>query len=194
MILLLSSCLLASCASNDEVLLAKLRKEMLPVLTMTKGYMVLDLNQLTDFPWDSVYAFHGEEGGEYVNSTIGFRWDGPAVPNLHQRLLFVHQGAVVAYVDCNEEEGVYNAQKNWPLPIFLYKCADKAHGIARREAKFATFRACDRGYISYPLIPLKCLANSPDYQALLARGCADLPAQLARNKRLEDSVRQVTKN
>lgn len=179
---------------SDDRLLAKLRQEMLPVRTMKKGYIVLDLNQLTDFPWDSVYAFHGEEGGEYVNSTIGFRWDGPEVPNLHQRLLFVHEGAVVAYVDCNQEEPVYNAKENWPLPIWLYKCTDKEHGIARQEARFAAFRACEHGYISYLLIPLKCLADFPDYKAMLARGCVDLPAQLAHNKRLEDSIRQVTKN
>ena len=91
---------------------------------------------------------------------MGTHWDGPDVPNLFKRLVFVHQRKVVAYADFNEEPSMLGTSPdNFPLPIWMLQCPEKGNGIARAAAQFAVFRSCDHGYVSYPLVPLGCLAH-----------------------------------
>lgn len=138
----------------------RIRQQLVPLQSLQQGYVRLDLRQATDFAWDTVYFFNGEEGGAYANSKMGTQWDEPLVPNLFKRLVFVHQQTVVAFADFNEEASVLGTSPdNFPLPFYLYLCPGPGKGVARAAAQFAVFRECENGHRSYPMVPLGCFAQ-----------------------------------
>lgn len=168
-LLLLFALPFTGCSNSNEALLARLNKAVDPVRNLHQGYRVVDLKDLTDFPWDSMYVFHGEEGISYIQWIIRLKWNGPAVPNLHKRLVFVHEGKVVTYVDCNEEEDIDGSVKRPALPIFIYSCnGEPERRFARNTARFAVFRYCGKGSMHYPFVPLGCLT---DFKDMLTQGC-----------------------
>ena len=145
---------------TNERVTQRIRQQLAPVQSLRTGHVLLDLRKATDFAWDTVYFFSGEEGGAYANAKMGTHWDGPDVPTLFKRLVFVHQRKVVAYADFNIEASVLGTSPdNFPLPIWVLQCPEKGNGIARAAAQFAVFRSCNYGYVSYPMVPLACLAH-----------------------------------
>ena len=161
---------LAGCSDpTNERVTQRIRRQLVPVQSLRRGHVLLDLRQAADFAWDTVYFFKGEEGGAYANDKMGTHWDGPDVPNLFKRLVFVRQRQVVAYADFNEEASVLGTSPaNFPLPLWLFTCAEKGHGVARAAAQLAVFRACDHGSVYYPMVPLSCL---PDFPDIATNGC-----------------------
>ncbi|PJJ58947.1 hypothetical protein CLV45_0359 [Hymenobacter chitinivorans DSM 11115] len=155
---------LSGCSDpTNERLTQQIRQQLAPVQSLRGGHLLLDLSKATDFAWDTVYFFKGEEGGEYANAKMGTHWDGPDVPNLFTRLIFVYHRKVVAYADFNKQTSVLGSwPNNFSLPIWMYQCPEKGNGIARAAAQFAVFRSCDYGYVSYPMVPLNCLAHFSD--------------------------------
>jgi|GEM_PF-6073329 len=186
--LLLFLCI-ASCSGSDEHLLRKFEQQIHLVHSMTQGSLVLDMAKITDFAWDSVYIINDDSGldtDNLISYKIGFAWSSPAIPNNSTRILFVREKEVVAYFDCSDE--VWPDKQPFALPIFLYSCTGQMHGFARHQAKFTSFRQCISGSICYPLIPMQCLDIEPAYKEMIEEGCIDLPAQLARNKWVMDSI------
>jgi hypothetical protein len=180
--------ILTGCSGSDDELLARIQQQMQPLSTMTSGYRVLSLDSLTNFEWDYVYFFDDNDGFEtdqVISDDIGFKWDGPNVPNLYKRLLFVRQKEVVAYVDVDTQG--YAGKLG--LPIWMFGCpGGRKYGVAREEARFAIFRHCHETRITYYMAPLRCLDN---FQDLLTEGCQDLPAQRAQLKQFQDSIQRA---
>jgi hypothetical protein len=85
--------------ASDEQLATTLRRTLAPLQRGERQAQVFQLADLTEFPWDSVYFFKGEEDDRVIAGAIGFEWIGPDVPNLYTRVLFTRQAKVVRFVD-----------------------------------------------------------------------------------------------
>ena len=157
---------------SNDALLAKIRLTLNPLRKQNSGYVVMNLDSLTDFTWDSVYYFTEEVGAHHISTTIGFPWEGPSVPNSYKRLLFVHNHQVVTFVDFNEYANA-DEQVEWPIPIHMWACT-KISPVGktvcpRNKARFAVSRSCSKYGIVYPLVPIECL-DTP-LHATLEHGC-----------------------
>lgn len=156
--LFFSSC---STSDNNTSLQTDFYKNVKPAYLLSKGYRTLNLDSIASFPWDSVYFFRGEESAGFISDLTGINWNGPSVPNLHKRLLFVHQKKVVTYFDCGEESpnGEQNEFPN--VPIELFTCPDSGlrnrHRVfARKDAKFAVYKKKFNRRFYLILVPLRC--------------------------------------
>ncbi len=185
--LVIASMLLVGCTGSNDELLEKMRQQMEPVRTMTHGYRVLNLSDLTDFEWDSVYFFRGGSvpDNAEINSKIGFEWYEGAVPDGFRRLLFVRGREVVSYTDFIP----WNEQ---PMPIWMFGCrGDRGWGISRNDARFAVFRNCSSGASdigTYYMVPLRCVDN---FQALIEQGCTVKTLKILNGPHLYDSTGRV---
>jgi hypothetical protein len=56
---------------------------------------VIDLHDITDFDWDSVYVFAGLTTVEDIYSAVGFTFEGKHVPDNYMRIIFVKGNQVV---------------------------------------------------------------------------------------------------
>lgn len=183
-ILLLLLVLVTSCTKEDKSLLTKLEQQLQPVRSMRSGYRIIRLDSLTDFDWDRVY-FIGDNSGfdtnDKISSIIGFKWSGMTIPNGSNRLLFVHQSEVVAYVDCDTDGGA-------ALPIWLYGC-DKQTGYSRQEARFAVYRNCASGLPgSLDMVQLDCVEK---FKISIRQGCTDSTLKIVNGPHLYDSTGRV---
>lgn len=195
-LLLLCLLPLLGCSGSDEVLLAKIYREIQPVRAMTTGYRVLDLDSLTDFAWDSVYFSQCDSecgGDKSILATLG--WRGvPALQDGSRRLSFVRQNETVAYVDYFASGSVYPT--NPPLPLSLAGCKEGgygsgAHGIARKQAKFAVFRNCAIGGLERPvyiMVPLSCVKH---FGVAIAQGCTEETIRMLNQPHLYDSAGNI---
>lgn len=178
--LVIASMLLVGCTGSNDEFLEKMRQQMKPVRTMTHGYRVLNLSDLTDFEWDSVYFFRGGSvpDNAEINSKIGFEWDGESVPDGFNRLLFVRGREVVSYTDFIP----WNEQ---PMPIWMFGCrGDRGWGISRKDARFAVFRDCASGE-TYDMVPLRCI---DDFRVLIEQGCTEKTLKILDGPHLYDST------
>lgn len=158
---------------SDDVLLKEIDKAMQPVVNGKNVHKIISLDSLTTFPWDSVYIFHAEERADFISAFIKISWDGPDVPNQHSRLLFVHKGKVVSYVDYNEEGIDVKKIQSHPLPIYLYICSNSGNRnriLSKKNARFVTFRFCRNNIVHYPFLPIKCL-ELKEYRDMLKKSC-----------------------
>lgn len=157
-LLLIALLTFASCSTKEDPLLDKLKAAVEAGEESKAGYEVVDLAKLTDFEWERAYYFHQLDDKKFITRTIGFKWQGEAVPNLHRRLLFVNKGEVVKYVDYDYRE----------LPFTLYGCGDDRWVYPRSRSSFATFKYCKGEDFIYPLIPVSCLT---DFEEMVNAAC-----------------------
>jgi hypothetical protein len=165
-LLLLCVSLLAGCSRSDDSIQERLVAAVKPVDTLSPGhYKVIAMDSIAPFPWDTMYVFHGEDPARAISHRIGFEWNGPDVPNLEYRLLFVSGREVVAYTDYDHDT----------FPISFRWCDKSIEAFARSRARFITFRFCSPpSNPYYPMIPLDCLTSkitSTNYQNMVQRGC-----------------------
>ncbi|GAB2796582.1 hypothetical protein HNQ93_004346 [Hymenobacter luteus] len=162
---------LVGCSSHqqNDTLLSAFNKKVEPVRTMRTGYIVLSLDSLANFAWDSVWVFGGEESAKSISINTRIKWSGPGVPNLHKRLLFTRENQIVSYIDCYQG----STEGYTSLPISIRSCSRLRNEhivLSRKEARFAIFRLCDRGFISFPMVPIKCL-KIDEYNNEIGQGC-----------------------
>jgi hypothetical protein len=158
-LLLLALLTFVSC-SKEEPLLIKIKTAVDNSEQSEAGYEVLDISEITDFDWDTLYHFHQLDEKNYISRVIGFKWTGDEVPNLHRRLLFVNKGEVVKYIDYEFSE----------LPFTLYGCGEDRWVYPRDRAVFATFKFCAGEDTTYPMIPVACLSN---FQTMIDAECPE---------------------
>lgn len=159
-LLLLCVSLLAGCSGFDDTIRKRLVAAVRPVDTLSAGhYKVISMDSIAAFPWDTMYVFSGEVPARAISQRIGFEWNGPAVSNLDNRLLFVSGREVVAYTDFDYEL----------FPLDFKWCDKSIQAYARKRTRFITFRLCRPPHRPfYPMIPLDCLSS---YQELVQKSC-----------------------
>jgi hypothetical protein len=158
-ILFFFSCLvLISCSDSNDKLIDELKAIVEADEKMETGYTVVELAELTDFDWDTLYYFHQLDDKKYISQQIGFKWDGEAVPNLQRRFLFVKDGKVVSYSDYAFND----------LPITLYGCSQDRWVYPRSRASFAAFKYCRGDEFSFPFIPVPCIN---EFQEMVDADC-----------------------
>jgi len=157
---LLLFCGFAGCSDANNQLLDKLKDAVVSDEKNAQGYTVVDMVQLTDFEWETLYVFHQNDDKNYISRELGFKWEGSAVPNLHRRLLFVNDGKVVSFVDYDFRE----------FPLVVYGCGEDRWVYPRSRAKFATFKYCAGEDITRPFIPVACIA---DFKGMLGSECPE---------------------
>jgi hypothetical protein len=165
--------LCCSCGDNpyrsNDALLTNFRQALRPVYTMTHGYQIVRLDSIATFAWDSVYYFTGESTDRYISTTIGFKWDGPDVPDALKRLLFVHKQQVVKFIDCRTYGSADPASDEAFLPIHFWPCNASARAVwSRKAARFAVWRYCDQPAVEFEFVAVQCLDN---LRNLLDHGC-----------------------
>lgn len=163
-LLLLVMLAFLSCSDSNNQLIDRLKKAVESVDKNEAGYEVVELGQLTDFEWDTLYYFHQLDDKNYISQQIGFKWDGDAVPNLHRRFLFVKDGKVVSYTDYEFSE----------LPLIVYGCVEDRWIYPRNRANFATFKYCQGEEFSYPFIPVPCVG---DFKEMMGKECPEPAAE-----------------
>jgi len=164
LLLLLLICSLLSCSENNDKLLDKLRAAVTTGEAGNKGYKIVSMAKLTDFEWDTLYYFQELTTAKYMSEEIGFKWNGPEVPNLHHRLLFVKEGKVTSFVDYPYQE----------FPLVVYGCNDNRWIYPRSSTDFAAFKYCSSGdTATYTFIPVKCVEN---LRELMGQKCPDKAA------------------
>ena len=145
---------------SNDALLAKIRSELKPLHLLKKKRVLLNLDSIANFKWDSVYYFTEEVGAHHISNTIGFSWEGPNVPNSYKRLLFVHNHQVVTFIDFNEYS-TPDEQVEWPIPIHMWVCTKLASTgrtvCPKNKSYFVVSRSQNRYGIEYAFVPLACL-------------------------------------
>lgn len=159
LLLLLALLTFVSCSKEDPLLM-ELKAAVDASEQNEAGYEVIDMAELTDFEWETLYHFHQLDEKNFISRVIGFRWMGDEVPNLHRRLLFVNKGEVVKYIDYDFRE----------LPLTLYGCGEDRWVYPRERAKFATFKYCAGEDPIYPFIPVACIT---DFQEMIDAECPE---------------------
>ncbi|GAB3541300.1 hypothetical protein GCM10027443_40450 [Pontibacter brevis] len=155
-----------SCSDSNNDLLDKLRSAVEEEEMGENRYNVVDLANLTEFEWDTLYFFQAGEDKRAISDAIGFKWEGATVPELNRRLLFVKDGQVVSYTDYNYRE----------FPLFVYGCNEDRWVYPRSRTRFATFKYCNNGNTVYPFIPVECAANLSE---MIEAGCPEEEATAA---------------
>jgi hypothetical protein len=154
--------ILCSCSDNgNRELLEKLKTAVEAEEVGASGYKVIPMESLTDFEWDMLYFFDQNSNSDDISDEIGFKWEGPGVPNLQRRLLFVEDGKVVSYVDYNYKE----------FPLYLYGCNEDRWVYPRNRTRFASFKYCNEEKQElYTFIPVECVNN---LQELMRMKCPE---------------------
>ncbi len=160
--LLVLLALASGCSDSDNTLNDNLLKAVTEGEVGPQGYKTIQLADVTDFDWDTMYYFQPNEDKKAISDAIGFRWEGDAVKAGHRRLLFVKGEQVVSFVDYNYEE----------LPLFVYGCEDDKWVYPKSRTEFASFKYCSGSDDTpvYAFIPVRCLSN---IQELMAQACPE---------------------
>ncbi|GAB3826727.1 hypothetical protein GCM10028895_38100 [Pontibacter rugosus] len=93
-----------SCSDSNSDLEDKLTAAITEGEAGPQGYKTVQMAELTDFDWDTMYYFQASEDKKEISDVIGFKWEGATVPQLSRRLLFVKDQQVVSFVDFNYNE------------------------------------------------------------------------------------------
>ncbi|PRY10651.1 hypothetical protein CLV24_11370 [Pontibacter ummariensis] len=141
--------LLFSCSDSDSSLNEKLEEAVVDGEAGPEGYKTIQMAELTDFEWETMYYFQPNEDKKVISDAIGFKWEGDAVPENHRRLLFVNGEKVVSYVDYYYEE----------LPLFVYGCEGDRWVYPKSRTDFASFKYCEGDKEVYTFIPVQCIDN-----------------------------------
>ncbi|WP_133272799.1 hypothetical protein [Hymenobacter radiodurans] len=148
------------CSRSDDALLDRLQTAIRTGPSLKEAdYRVVDLAKLTDFPWDTLYFFRGsyDLSQRDVNRYLGFDWDSPPLDKTRNRILFVYQGQVAAYADCDSYERVNNNQKGSALSMVA--CPEDLAQVfvcTRANSKLAVFAHVREQDTSYACIPARC--------------------------------------
>ncbi|MDX5438157.1 MAG: hypothetical protein LPK03_13225 [Pontibacter sp.] len=140
---------LAGCSGSNTSLNDKLRTAVTEGEAGTQGYKTIQLGDLTDFEWETMYYFQPNEDEKAISEVIGFAWEGAEVPEDHRRLLFVNGQEVVSYVDY-----YYN-----DFPLFVYGCEGDRWVYPKSRSTFASFKYCSGEQEVYTFIPVACVEN-----------------------------------
>lgn len=140
---------LASCSGSNSNLNDKLMKAVTEGEPGAEGYKTIQMADLTDFDWDTMYYFQPNEDSEAISETLGFKWEGSVVPDNHRRLLFVKGQEVVSYVDYFYTD----------FPLFVYGCDSDKWVYPKSRTNFASFKYCDGETEIYTFIPVACIEN-----------------------------------
>ncbi|WP_347157232.1 hypothetical protein [Pontibacter chitinilyticus] len=167
LLFLLAAFVLLSCSKSNDNLREKLEAAVTKGEVGAKGYKTVQLADLTDFDWDTVYYFNEQEDAKYISDVVGFRWEGAAVPPQNKRLLFVKDGKVVSYVDYKYQD----------FPLFVYGCNEDRWIFPRSRTNFATFKYCEQDSVVYQFIPVACAEN---LRELMGHSCPDKEATAAK--------------
>ncbi|MCC9137071.1 hypothetical protein ACFSKU_20425 [Pontibacter silvestris] len=155
---------LGSCSDNNNELLEKLQAAVEEENAVGNDFHVVDMDSLTDFEWETLYFFDAGEDKRSISDQIGFKWDGPVVPDLHRRLLFVNEGQVVTYTDYKFDD----------FPLMVYGCNEDRWVYPRSRSRFATFRYCNQNNVIYPFIPVTCVEN---LSGMMGQDCPEAVAE-----------------
>ncbi|MER2999137.1 hypothetical protein [Pontibacter populi] len=145
---------LCSCSGGNKQLLEKLQTAVTSEETGTKGYRTINLAELTDFEWDTLYYFQEGENPRDISDVIGIKWDGSDVPGGHSRFLFVKDGQVSSFTDYDLTE----------FPLRVFGCNQDRWVYPRERSTFATFKYCQGDEELYAFIPEPCLPNLSELQ------------------------------
>lgn len=154
---------LAGCSGSNAELAEKLRNAVTEGEVGAEGYKTVQLAELTDFDWETMYYFQPNEDQYAISDAIGFKWEGPEVPENHRRLLFVSSQEVVSYVDYYYTD----------FPLFVYGCQGDRWVYPKSRSTFATFKYCNQEQEIYTFIPIAC---AEDIQELKAYTCPEKAA------------------
>lgn len=144
-----SALLLLSCSDSNSELNEKLKAAVTEGEPGTQGYKTIQMAELTDFEWETMYYFQPNEDQKAISDAIGFKWQGDVVPDNHRRLLFVNGEEVVSYVDYYYDE----------FPLFVYGCEGDRWVYPKSRTNFASFKYCDGEKEIYTFIPVQCAEN-----------------------------------
>ncbi|MBB6611460.1 hypothetical protein H7F15_10470 [Pontibacter sp. Tf4] len=160
-LLLLALFALASCSDSNDALLEKLRTAV--ETENPEGYNTIDVSALTDFEWDRMFYFQGEQTALDIQAETGVKWEGASdVPKNHNRLLFMKGDQVVSYVDYNVDE----------FPLRVFGCENDRWIYPRNRSTFASFSYCLNDKQTYAFVPKPCLQNM---QELINTKCDEAP-------------------
>lgn len=148
-LVVVSVVLLLGCSGSNSGLNEKLKAAVTEGEVGPEGYKTIQMAELTDFDWDTMYYFQPNEDEKAISDAIGFKWEGAEVPENHRRLLFVKGQEVVSYVDYLYDE----------FPLFVYGCGDDKWVYPKGRTTFASFKYCDGATEVYTFIPVKCAEN-----------------------------------
>lgn len=161
-LLLLTIVTLSSCSDSNDALLEKLRTAV--EAENPAGYNTIAMSSLTDFEWDRMFYFQGEQTVLDIQAETGVKWEGASdVPKGHNRLLFMKADKVVSYVDYNAEE----------FPLRVFGCEDDRWIYPSSRSTFASFTYCLNDKETYAFVPQPCLANMKE---LMNTKCDDTAA------------------
>ncbi|MFD1184755.1 hypothetical protein [Pontibacter rugosus] len=148
-LLFVSALFLLSCSDSNSDLEDKLTAAITEGEAGPQGYKTVQMAELTDFDWDTMYYFQASEDKKEISDVIGFKWEGATVPQLSRRLLFVKDQQVVSFVDFNYNE----------LPLFIYGCEGDKWIYPKSRTNFASFKYCEGDREVYTFIPVQCIDN-----------------------------------
>ncbi|HEY4651847.1 MAG TPA: hypothetical protein VIG72_10560 [Pontibacter sp.] len=156
--LLITLCTLAGCSDSNDALLEKLRTAVEAENKNATGYNVVDVSTLTDFEWEKMYYFQGEQTLLDIQAETGVKWEGSDVPKGHNRLLFMQGDQVVSYVDYYPGE----------FPLQVFGCNTDRWVYPRSRSTFASFKYCQDDKEVYAFVPQPCLESMKE---LMNRKC-----------------------
>lgn len=157
---LLALFLFAGCSDSNDSLKEKLQEAVTDGAAGTKGYKTIQMTDLTDFEWDTMYYFQPNDDKKSISDAIGFKWEGEPVALGQHRLLFVNDGQVVSYIDYIYSE----------FPLFVYGCEGDKWVYPKSRTEFASFKYCNGEEQVYTFIPVECVENIRD---LMERKCPE---------------------
>lgn len=140
---------LASCSDSNSSLEEKLMTAVTEGEVGADGYKTIQLSDLTDFEWETMYYFQPYEDKKVISDAIGFKWDGAEVKEGFRRLLFVKGDEVVSYVDYNYNE----------FPLAVYGCEGDKWVYPKSRTQFASFKYCSGEKEVYTLMPVRCIED-----------------------------------
>ncbi|MCJ8166958.1 hypothetical protein MKJ04_19105 [Pontibacter sp. E15-1] len=160
--LLVLLALASGCSDSDDKFNEKLMAAVTEGEVGPQGFKTIQLADLTDFDWETMYYFQPNEDYKAISHAIGFKWTGDPVKHGYRRLLFVKGEQVVSYTDYDYEE----------LPLFVYGCQDDKWVYPKGRAEFASFKYCSGTDSSavYAFIPVRCIGN---IQELMENTCPE---------------------
>lgn len=109
---LLTSMLLIGCNSdlkvNDGIVESKMDS-----FSLDKDQYEIDINALTDFPWDKAYIFTPYTPKEHVTKKLGFNWRNSIGIDYRDDInliVFVKGKRVVKYIELSRKYGDFDVQ------------------------------------------------------------------------------------
>lgn len=108
--------------------------------------LVLDMAAITDFPWDTLYAFTESAGQEFVSKAIGTTWPEniPFVVDDDEKLfVFMNEGHIANYINFRRNDSPHD-----PSSVHFVAYFSLGELFTPATAKFRMMKEC--GKYDYP--------------------------------------------